>query len=251
LEGGGGVSLFLHFCSPSEVDGRRSPQKPEGPSGRRCEDWTRRKELLFPDAGIVVRDLWIPPDTRLVGSSPCLIPGVHRDQHLALDSRALIRGFRAPALATVGLRPGPAPESLPRRKPRGGWGTVRRARLWGFQDRDGCRVMRRRPAVVGCFLRKRGRLAVSMATMRGNEGFASVEVRLTPSGVHRARVPACGRRRRRSWVRGGMWGDGHEVSILIRVGDWERQGRGPSNVSTTIIRPPQQGQRRADETSSA
>jgi len=30
---------------------------------------------------------------------------------------------------------GPAPESLPRRKPRGGRGTVRRARLWGFEDR--------------------------------------------------------------------------------------------------------------------
>ena len=59
--------------SPSEVDGWRSPQKPEGPSGRRCEDWTRRKELLFPDAGIVVRDRKIPPDTRLAGSTPCLI----------------------------------------------------------------------------------------------------------------------------------------------------------------------------------
>src|SRR5271165_1864042 len=81
--------------SPSEVDGWRSPQKPEGPSGRRCEDWTRHKELLFPDAGIVVRDRRIPPDTRLAGSSPCLITGVHRDQHLALDLPALIRGFRA------------------------------------------------------------------------------------------------------------------------------------------------------------
>jgi len=41
------------------------------------------------------------------------------------------------------------------------------------------------------------------------------------------------------------------VSILIRLGDGERQGRGPSNVSTMIIRPPQQGQRRAGETASA
>jgi hypothetical protein len=48
-----------------------------------------------------------------------------------------------------------------------------------------------------------------------------------------------------------MRGDGHELSILIRVGDGERQGRGPSNVSTMIIRPPQHGQRRAGETSSA
>jgi hypothetical protein len=44
-----------------------------------------------------------------------------------------------------------------------------------------------------------------------------------------------------------MRGGGHEVSILIRLGGGERQGRGPSNVSTTIILPPQQGQRRADE----
>ena len=55
----------------------------------------------------------------------------------------------------------------------------------------------------------------------------------------------------RSTVRGGMRGDGHELSILIRLGDGERQGRGPSNVSTMIIRPPQQGQRCAGETSSA
>ena len=34
-----------------------------------------------------------------------------------------------------------------------------------------------------------------------------------------------GRRRRRSTVRGGMRGDGHELSILIRLGDGERQGR--------------------------
>ena len=42
-------------------------------------------------------------------------------------------------------------------------------------------------------------------------------------------------------MRGGMHGDGHELSILIRVGDRERQGRAPSNVSTMIIRPPQRG----------
>jgi hypothetical protein len=34
--------------------------------------------------------------------------------------------------------------------------------------------------------------------------------------------------------------DGHEVSILIRLGDGERDERTPSNVST-IIRPPQHG----------
>ena len=52
-------------------------------------------------------------------------------------------------------------------------------------------------------------------------------------------------------MRGGMHGDGHELSILIRLGDGERQGRAPSNVLTIIIRPPQQGQRRAGETSSS
>jgi len=48
-------------------------------------------------------------------------------------------------------------------------------------------------------------------------------------------------------LRGGERGDGHEVSILIRVGDGERAGRAPSKVSTMIIRPPQQGQRRPRE----
>ena len=52
-------------------------------------------------------------------------------------------------------------------------------------------------------------------------------------------------------MRGGMRGDGHELSILIRLGDGERQGRDPSNVSTMIIRPPQQGQRRKEEAGSA
>jgi hypothetical protein len=90
-----------------------------------------------------------------------------------------------------------------------------------------------------------------MTTKRGSEGLASVAGELATSRGRRARVPARGWRRRRSTVRGGMQGDGHDVSILIRLGDGERQGRGPSNVSTMIIRPPQQGQRRADETSSA
>jgi hypothetical protein len=42
-------------------------------------------------------------------------------------------------------------------------------------------------------------------------------------------------------LRGGKGGDGHEVSILIRVGDGEREERAPSKVSTMIIRPPQYG----------
>src|SRR5215472_5996364 len=46
---------------------------------------------------------------------------------------------------------------------------------------------------------------------------------------------------RRTALQGGKRGDDHEVSILIRLGDEDRAGRAPSNVSTTIIRPPQHG----------
>ena len=49
-------------------------------------------------------------------------------------------------------------------------------------------------------------------------------------------------------MQGGERSDGdHEVSILIRLGDGERAGRAPSKVSMMIIRPPQQGHRRAGE----
>ena len=48
-------------------------------------------------------------------------------------------------------------------------------------------------------------------------------------------------------LRGGKRDGGHEVSILIRVGDGERLGRSPSKVSTMIILPPQQGHGRAGE----
>jgi len=50
----------------------------------------------------VVWDRRIPPDTRLAGSTPCLIVGVHRDHHFALDLAALIRGFPTPALCGDG-----------------------------------------------------------------------------------------------------------------------------------------------------
>jgi hypothetical protein len=164
---------------------------------------------------------------------------------------ALVKGFGRRPFATVGLRPGPALESLPRRKPRGGRGTVWRARLWGFEDRG--RLTSEASAIgdARCFQRKRRWLGFPMATMGGSEALASVAGGLATSRGRRARVPARGRRRSRSTVRGGILGAGHEESILIRVGGGERQGRGPSNVSTMIIRPPQQGQRRAGETSSA
>jgi hypothetical protein len=52
-------------------------------------------------------------------------------------------------------------------------------------------------------------------------------------------------------LRGEVRGDGHEVSILIRLGEGDRAGRAPSKVSTMIIRPPQHGHRRAGEGVSA
>ena len=162
-----------------------------------------------------------------------------------------MKGFGRRPIARVGRAPGPALESLPRRKPRGGRGTVWRARLWGFEDRGGVTSEASAIGDARCFQRKRGWLGFSIATMRGSEALASVAGGLATSRGRRARVPARGRRPRRSTVRGGMRGDGHELSILIRLGDGERQGRDPSNVSTMIIRPPQQGQRRAGETSSA
>jgi hypothetical protein len=151
-------------------------------------------------------------------------------------------GFRAPAFVTVGCAPGPAPESLPRRKARGGRGRFGGARLWGFEDRG--RLASGAPAAGGarCFRWKRRRRTASMATMRGSDALALVGRGLATSRGHEGRVRARGGwRRRQSTVRGGMWGDGHELSILIRLGDGERQGRGPSNVSTMIMRPPQHG----------
>ena len=55
------------------------------------------------------------------GVRPVYQIGVHRDQQLVVDFRALIRGFWTPAHCDGGGEaPGPASESLPRRKPRGG-----------------------------------------------------------------------------------------------------------------------------------
>ena len=136
---------------------------------------------------------------------------------------------------------------------RGEAGAVFRARLWGFEDRR--RLASKGSATGGArrSRRKRRRRLFSMATMRGSKALASVEGGPATSRGHRAHVPARGRRRRRrrSTVRGWTRGDGHEVSILILLGDENRAGRGPSNVSTMIIRPPQHGQRCAGETSSA
>ena len=83
------------------------------------------------------------------GVHPVSQIGVHRDQQLAVDFRALIRGFRTPACCRrAGLGGVPASESLVRRKPRGGRGAVwsgaarpmgilgsRTVRWWGFGGR--------------------------------------------------------------------------------------------------------------------
>src|SRR5271165_705477 len=179
----------FHF-SPSEVEGWRSPQKPEGPSGRRCEDWTRRKELLFPDAGIVVRDRRIPPDTRLAGSTPCLIVGVHRDQHLALDMVALIRGFRTPA------RCGRSCVVRGRRSKasQGGNRGQEGAPVWSgatygdFRISDGSRVSRREPVARNLGggndddERVRSRGCAALARARRSGGLTTSRGRRPPAG---------------------------------------------------------------------
>jgi len=53
------------------------------------------------------------------GVRPVSQVGVHRDQQLAIDLRALIRGFRMPAIAVRGSGRGPAYENRPSRNPRG------------------------------------------------------------------------------------------------------------------------------------
>src|SRR5208337_616890 len=120
---------------------------------------------------------------------------------------AVGEGFRAPALcdgwacAGAGARKPPKEETAGRTGPFGerDYGDLRVA--------DGWRARRR---------------LFSMATMGGSEAFASVEGGLATSRGHCARVPARGWRRRRSTVRGGMRGAGHEESILIRLGDGDR-----------------------------
>ena len=85
----------------------------------------------------MVRDRRIPPDTRLAGSTPCLIVGVHRDQHLALDMAALIRGFRTPALCDGEARRWGRRSACHENSPCGGGGhapplssTMARRRRW-------------------------------------------------------------------------------------------------------------------------
>ena len=164
---------------------------------------------------------------------------------------ASVKGFGRRPLRRLGVRRGRRSKASQGGN-RGEVGGPFGERAYGdLRIADGWRARRRQSATLGVFSGSADGWRFSMATMRGSEALASVAGGLATSRGRRARVPARGWRRRRSTVRGGMRGDGHELSILIRLGDGERQGRGPSNVSTMIIRPPQHGQRRAGETSSA
>jgi hypothetical protein len=136
-------------------------------------------------------------------------------------------GFRAPAFATVGRASGPAFRKPPREET-ARLGTVWRARLWGFVGGGRSSSEASATGGGGCFRLKRRRAASPMTAMRGSEGFTLVEGGRRGSRGHPGRVPARGRMRKRSTLRGGMRGDGHEVSILIRLGEGDRAGRGPS-----------------------
>jgi hypothetical protein len=99
--------------------------------------------------------------------------------------------------------------------------------------------------------RERRTRACSVVRMWGFGGGAALKADLRVWRGQRSFGPARGWKRKRSGLRGGMRGDGHEVSILIRFGDGDRPGRAPSNVSMMIIRPPQHGHRRAGNGASA
>ena len=73
----------------------------------------------------MVRDLRIPPDTRLVGSSPCLRPGVHRTKTWRLTRWPSYEGF--------GRRP-------LRRRSCGFGGRRSKARQGGNRGQDGGRL---------------------------------------------------------------------------------------------------------------
>jgi hypothetical protein len=123
--------------------------------------------------------------------------------------------------------------------------------LWGFAGRGWSAGVG--PEAVGRRLRRsEGRWrACSIVPMRGLSASRGAKRLWRGLGGHCHPGPARGWKGKRSTLQGEMRGAGHEVSILIRLGDGDRAGRGPSNVSTMIIRPPQHGQRRAGATSSA
>ena len=112
---------------------------------------------------------------------------------------------------------------------------------------DGSPVWRRRPEAAGAIGGNEDD-ALFRGRRCGRRVWARRLERVCGGRVgHRLPAPARGWRRGETALRNGKRGDGHEVSILIRVCDGERAGRAHSKVSTMIIRPPQQGQRRTGE----
>jgi hypothetical protein len=165
-------------------------------------------------------------------------------QSRRFQSSGMLKGFgRRPFAAARGLGAGPASESLVRRKPRVGKGVVWLARrdLWGFWGRGQSAGRASEGGGAHCSGRERRGRAFSRSRMRAAGVSAAPGESLRRSYGHRLPGLARGWRRGGTALRGGKRGDGHEVSTLIRVGDGERAGRAPWNVSTMIIRPPQHG----------
>jgi hypothetical protein len=194
----------------------------EGPSGRRTEDWTPPQRTPLPgclDRGWGSQD----PTGYEVGREFTLSD---KSEFTETNNWGLTSGPHTrvsdvgPFAGARGLGAGPASESLVRRKPRGGRGAGWLGVSYGdLKVADGSAIWRR------------GRDAASVGV--GSEHDAlfrgrGCERRLWAQRLERV----CG---------------GREVSILIRVGDGKRAGRAPSKVSTMIIRPLQQGQRRPGE----
>ena len=169
------------------------------------------------------------------------------------------------------LTSGPSYEGFGRR-PRGGrlcgfWGRRSKASQGGNRGEEGrCLVGRALWRFVGrqqiarvaaqagdgqSCRRERRRRACSVVSMWGFGVGAALKADLRVWRGQRSCGPARGWKRKRSGLRGGMRGDGHEVSILIRFSDGDRPGRAPWNVSMMIIRPPQHGHRRAGNGASA
>src|ERR1700733_14843833 len=160
-------------------------------------------------------------------------------------SAGFVKGFgRRPDTEAGARAEGPASESLRGRKPRAAEiATARGLGLWGFEGRA-FGGARKSAGVVGVVGHVRGDLRGRIEG--GSPGDGSRENRF-----------GCGGRRGRerkhaaatSWrimimivSEGGDRGGGHDVSILAAASALKLRGCAPrANVSTTLMRPPQQG----------
>ena len=137
---------------------------------------------------------------------------------------------------------GPASESLQRRKPRVGGAPIRRRELWGFESRrrlltsgrNGHRRRFRRIEVGQGVLSAGVGMMFFAAAVLGRVGWRTI-----------GRAPAARsndpRQKRAKLRHGGRRDFDHDVSILISKSEKPREARPPSNVSMTIMRPPQHG----------